>query len=59
MLAFSAVTAGIIGVFFYDFEMTSYFFGNGGRILANLLGDMLERHAVPETGFNDDAFAEG
>ena len=59
MLAFSAVTAGIIGVFFYDFEMTSYFFGNGGRILSNLLGDMLERNAVPETGFNDDAFAEG
>ena len=59
MLAFSAVTAGIIGVFLYDFEMTSYFFGNGGRILANLLGDMLERHAVPETGFNDDSFAEG
>ena len=59
MLAFSAVTARIIGVFFYDFEMTSYFFGNGGRILANLLGNMLERHAVPETGFNDDSFAEG
>ena len=59
MLAFPAMPAGIIGVFFYDFEMTSYFFGNGGRILANPLGDMLERHAVPETGFNDDSFAEG
>ena len=47
MLAFSAVTAGIIGVFFYDFEMTSYFFGNGGRILTNLPSDLLERHSIP------------
>ena len=59
MLAFPAVTAGIIGIFFYDLEMTSYFFGYGGRILAHFLGDMLERHAVPETGFNDDSFNEG
>ena len=59
MLAFPAVTAGIIGVFFYHLEVTSNLFGDGGRILANLLGDMLERHSVPETGFNDDSFAEG
>ena len=47
MLAFPAVTAGIIGIFFQDLEMTSYFFGNGGRILANLPGDLLERHSIP------------
>ena len=59
MLAFSAVTAGIIGVFFYDLIMPSYLFGYGGGIFAHLLGDLLERHTVPETGFNDDSFAEG
>ena len=59
MLAFPAMPAGVIGILFYNLVMTSYFLGYGGRILANLLGDMLERHAVPETGFNDDSFAEG
>ena len=59
MLAFPAVTAGIIGIFFQDLEMTSYFFGNGGRILTNLPSDLLERHGIPETGLNDDAFAKG
>ena len=59
MLAFPAVTAGIIGIFFYNFVMTSYFLGYGGRILAHLTGNLLERHGIPETGLNDDAFAEG
>ena len=47
MLAFPAVTTGIIGIFFYDLEMTSYFFGNSGPILVNLLGELLERHSIP------------
>jgi hypothetical protein len=59
MLAFPAVTAGIIGIFFQYLEMTSYFFGNGGWILANLLGDLLERHSIPKAGLDDDTFAEG
>lgn len=59
MLAFPAVTAGVIGVFFYDFEVTSYLLRDGGRILAHFPGDLLERHSIPETGFDDDAFTEG
>ena len=59
MLAFPAVTAGIIGIFFYDLEMTPYLLGDGGRILAHFPGNLFERHSIPKTGFNDDAFAEG
>ena len=59
MLAFPTVTAGIIGVFFYNLEVTSYLFGDRRGILAYFPGDLLERHTVPETGFNDDSFAEG
>ena len=59
MLAFPAMPAGVIGILFYNLVMTSYFLGYGGWILTNLPSDLLERHAVPETGLNDDAFAEG
>ena len=42
MLAFPAVTAGIIGVFFYNLEVTSYLLRDGGRILAHFPGDLFE-----------------
>ena len=47
MLAFPTVTAGIIGVFFYNLEVTSYLFGDRRGILAYFPGDLLERHTVP------------
>ena len=58
MLAFPTIAAGVVGIFFYDFEMTPNFFGDGGRILAYFVSNLLERHSISETGFDDDAFAE-
>ena len=58
MLALPAMAARIKGFFFYDLVVTSYLFGDSRRILIYFLGDLLERHAFSEAGFNDDALTE-
>ena len=58
MLALAATTARIKGFFFYDLVVTPYLFGDSRRILIHFLGDLLERHAVSEAGFNYDALTE-
>lgn len=58
MLALPTVPTGVIGIFFYNLIMSPDLFGNGGWIFAHLPGDLFERHSIPETGLNDDAFAK-
>lgn len=58
MLTLTAMTAWIIGFFFYDLVVTSYLFGDSRRILIYFLGDLLERHTISKAGFNDDALTE-
>ena len=58
MLALPAMAARIKGFFFYDLVVTPYLFGDSRRILIYFLGDLLERQAFSEAGFDDDALTE-
>ena len=57
MLALPTMAARIKGFFFYDLVVTSYLFGDSRRILIYFLGDLLERHAFSEAGFDNPMFS--